>query len=123
MVLLPLGEGGATAPDEGNPPHNISPCSKSWGGLPSPGAVAPPSPKGRGPFTKNRSLFSGIGGNLHPAWVSGGLISVYRTHLAAGWAPNVRHLPGALQWTARRGAYSPRLCGNQKRSCECDDEG
>src|SRR6476660_4129760 len=60
------------------------------GGLPSPGAVAPPSPKGRGPFTKNRSLFSRIGGNLHPAWVFGGLISVYRTHLVCDRPYNLK---------------------------------
>jgi hypothetical protein len=47
-ILLPLGEGGAAAPDEGSPPHDLADCYRSWGGLPSPGAIAPPSPGGRG---------------------------------------------------------------------------
>jgi hypothetical protein len=44
---LPLGEGGATAPGEGSPPHDFEQGDILWGGLPSSGAVAPPSPSGR----------------------------------------------------------------------------
>jgi hypothetical protein len=44
---LPPGEGGAAAPGEGSPPHDLKKSAKSWGGLPSSGAAAPPSPGGR----------------------------------------------------------------------------
>ena len=44
---LPLGEGGAVAPGEGSPLHDLRRLTESWGGLPSSGATAPPSPQGR----------------------------------------------------------------------------
>jgi len=39
-------------------PHDPSVFEKSWSGLPSPGAVAPPSPKGRGNVRDNRDVRS-----------------------------------------------------------------
>jgi hypothetical protein len=48
VSLLPSGEGGAEAPDEGSPPHDSVNLYKSWSGLPSPGAARHPLPRGEG---------------------------------------------------------------------------
>jgi len=46
-VLLPLGEGGAVAPDEGNPPHDSS-FLQIVERATLTRRCAPPSPRGRG---------------------------------------------------------------------------
>src|SRR5689334_1524305 len=46
---LPPGEGGAKAPGEGGPPHDLQRSKDRGAGFPHPALGAPPSPKGRRP--------------------------------------------------------------------------
>jgi hypothetical protein len=63
-VLLPLGEGGAAAPDEGSPPHDFTDFYRSWGVFPSPGAARHSLPAGEGKASKITQP------NPHLAWVA-----------------------------------------------------
>ena len=63
-VLLPLGEGGAKAPDEGNPPHDFVDTENRGAGSPHPALTRHPLPGGEGTHEKPFSVFED-GGITH----------------------------------------------------------